>query len=160
VSSFDKDLGSVKLSNGETLVLPRLTLGRIISASSSISALIKKVKEVAPDLFKIQTPEAPKEETPEAVQAYVEAVAAQDVGLGQRVLTALPEVLPNVWDEVVALISNYLGKEATWVKTELDLEDVVKILFPFFTSIFAQGNQVVGLFNQLAEKKTTESTPG
>jgi len=159
--AYEKDLGAVQCSNGETLVLPRLTLGRIISASTSISALIKKVKDVAPDLFVIQVPEAPEVATPQAIAAYRAAINAQDTSLGQRVLGALPELLPQIWNEVVALLASYLEKEVDWIKKELDLEDAVKILCPFFTSIFMQGNQVVGLFNQLTgPQKTTEATQG
>lgn len=137
--AFEKDLGAVSLSNGETLVLPRLTLGRIISVSKSVMALLRKVREVAPELFN------------------VEATATDNVSLGTKVLGALPDLLPQVWDEVVGVISDYTGKESAWVKSELDLEDTVTILFPFFTSIFKQGNQAVSLFNQLAGK--TEATP-
>jgi len=137
--AFEKDLGAISLSNGETLVLPRLTLGRIISVSKSVMVLLKKIKDVAPELFNAS------------------ATETDNVSIGSKVLGALPDLLPQVWDEVVGVISDYTGKESSWVKAELDLEDTVNVLFPFFTSIFKQGNQAVSLFNQLAGK--TEPTP-
>lgn len=135
--AFKANLGKVSLSNGEEVELPRLTIGRLKTVSKSVANLVTKIKEAAPDVFSMD------------VSTDSAALTA-----GARIMGALPSVLPEVFDEVVAVVSSYLNKDQKWVEESLDLEDMSKILYPFFGSILSQGNILLSAFNEAVSGKS------
>ncbi len=127
--AFAKNLGTVKLVDGTDIVLPRLTIGKVLAVSKSLATLVKKIKTESPDLMSAESYD-PEKGTASA-----------------QVLAALPAMLPVVLEEVVDLVANYLGKDVSEVQ-ELEVEDIIAIATPFFASILASGNKAMDAFNK------------
>jgi hypothetical protein len=142
----------IKLTNGEEVELPRMTIGKILAVTNAISVLVKTVKKEYPDLFK-----------------------EEDLNIGQLgmvLIRSLPEMFPVIGDQVVTVIATYLGKETKWVHNTMDLEDLVNVATPFLQTIMSQGNHLLGAINQgftqeevppspstTVEEKTNEPSP-
>lgn len=122
----------VKLKNGENVVLPKLTIGKIMMITDSMNELIKEAGMQAPELIKIFT------EDSEAA--------------GINLVKSLPTLLPVLLGQVVKVLSKYLGIEEEFIKDNMDLEDLVNVTTPFLANILAQGNHLVGPLNQAMAK--------
>jgi len=128
----------VKLSCGEEIKLPRMTIGKILSVTHALSELAKVTKEKHPELLDSTDWE-------------------KDPGsAGARILKALPEILPTVADQIIDIVATYLNKDTDWIKENMDLEDLAKVAFPFFEAFMAQSNHLVGAFNSLVNPKPLE----
>ena len=119
---------NVKLSNGEEIKLPRMTLGKILAVTNAISTLVKAVKKEYPELFKGNEVDMAK--------------------IGMHILNFLPEMLPVVGNEVIGVIATYLGKKPEWVADTMDAEDLVNVATPFLQTIMSQGNHLLGAINK------------
>ncbi len=125
----------IQLSNGEDLDLPRLTLGKLNAVAGSIAQLVKAIKNENPDLLNFEDFEA------------------NPTGIGSKIIQAVPALLPTVSGEIVTLVAIYLGKEKEWVEDTMDLEDLSKVVLPFFTNILKQGNLVFAAFKRVQAPK-------
>lgn len=125
----------IQLSNGEDLELPRLTLGKLNAVAGSIAALVKAIKAENPDLLNFDDFET------------------NPTGTGSKILQAVPALLPTVSSQVISLVAIYLGKEEEWVTETMDLEDLSKVVLPFFMNILKQGNLVFAAFKKVQVPK-------
>ncbi len=136
--SFADNLKTVKLSCGEEVTLPRMTIGKILSVTHALSELARVAKEKHPELLDTTDWE-------------------KDPGsVGTKILKALPEILPTVADQVVGILASYLGKPDDWIKDNMDLEDLSKVATPFFEAFMVQGNHLLGGFNSLTAPKPSD----
>lgn len=133
--AFADNLKKITLTCGEEVVLPHMTIGKILNVTHALSALVKKAKEEHPELLE-----------------FGDDWDKDANAIGLKIIKALPELLPSVADQVIDVIAAYLNKETTWVKESMDLEDLTKVIFPFFEAFTAQGNHLVGAFNKLFPK--------
>jgi hypothetical protein len=122
------EVKTIKLTNGEELKLPRMTISKILAVTNAISVLVKAVKKEYPDLFKNDT--------------------ADITQIGMHVLRFLPEMLPVVGDQIILVIATYLGKNPDWVADTMDAEDLVNVATPFLQTIMSQGNHLLGAINK------------
>jgi hypothetical protein len=118
----------IKLTSGEEITLPRMTLGKILAVTNAISTLVKAVKKEYPDLFK---------------DSEVDVAA-----LGLHIIRCLPEMLPVIGDQIVGVIATYIGKESKWVMANMDIEDLVNVATPFLQITMQQGNHLLGAINK------------
>lgn len=124
--AFVNEKRTLILSNGEQVVLPRMTIGKILSVTNAISILVKAVKKEYPDFFK-----------------------NEDYGtIAMQFIKCLPEMFPVIGEQVVGVIATYLGKDNAWVNDVMDMEDLVAVATPFLQTIMAQGNHLLGAINQ------------
>lgn len=130
---------TIKLTTGEDLVLPRMTLGKILAVTNAISTLVKAVKKEYPDLFK-------GNETDMAA-------------IGMHILNFLPEMLPTIGNEIIGVIATYLGKPPTWVADTMDAEDLVNVATPFLQTIMKQGNHLLGAINSGLTSESKSPSP-
>ena len=119
----------ITLVNGEKVVLPRLTIGKIMDVTDAMNELMDSAKEKTPQIFDLFT-------------------GKENDNIGMRLVQTLPTLLPVLLVQVVNLLSKYLGKDVKYVKENMDMEDMVNILTPFFGGILAQGNHLLGPLNQ------------
>jgi hypothetical protein len=131
MSSFTKELVKVELSTGETIELPRMTLGKILVVTNAITKLVAAAKQHFPEVFTENT---------------LDRNPAQ---FGLTIIKSLPEMFPILSEEILTVVGSYLGKDVPWLKENLDLEDISKIAPPFFQAIMAQANHIMGVVNHL-----------
>lgn len=122
----------IKLSNGDEITLPRMTLGKILATTDSMGKLIEAIKKKAPDLFDL----------------FSGTNNQDNEQLGMHVIKALPVVIPLVADEVVTVLASYLNKDKQWILDQMDVEDLVAVATPFFASTTQQTNHLLKALNQ------------
>jgi len=130
---FQNELVKVMLSNGEEVTLPRLTIGKILAVTDAMSVLISSAKEKSPEIFEMLGGKGGE-------------------NAGGQLLQTLPQLLPVLGNQVVNVLSIYLGKPAQEIKDNWDMGDVVAVATPFFADITAQGNKVLGPLNEAMSK--------
>lgn len=119
---FQPELVKVILTSGEVVELPRLTIGKILAVTDAMSTLITTAKDKSPEVFKMFSGEGGE-------------------NFGVKLVETLPQLFPVVLDQVVNVLSIYLGREAKWIKETMDMEDLVAIATPFFADISKQGDR-------------------
>jgi len=117
----------IKLSTGEEVELPKLSLKKIKQVTGAVAKLMQALKEQDPTLFD----GAELDKNPE--------------NMGLKILSAIPSILPTVVDETIQVAAVYLGKDQDWIEDNLDLEDLGKVIIPFFVHTLKQGNNLYGL---------------
>lgn len=125
---FSKDLGTVEI-NGNNITLPRLTLRKTMHATKAVADLLLAVKEKLPadvDIVNLLRNSATD--------------ANASVNFGSEVLKLIPHMLPQVIDQAAEVVAVYLDISKDEVLDKFDLNDIVKVLIPFFTNILSQGN--------------------
>jgi hypothetical protein len=133
---FQKELVKVTLTNGETVDLPRLTVGKIMVVTDAMSTLITSAKEKSPEIFEI-----------------ISGKAGDNIGA--QLVQTLPQLLPLLLEQIVNVLSLYLVRDAEWIKETMDMEDLVAVATPFFADILKQGNKVMGPLNEALKKAQT-----
>ncbi len=145
--AFVPYLAKVTLSNGEDLVLPRLTLRRILALTESLSKVVVALKPLVPDLFDI------------------EKLRAGQFGIDPAALISrIPQLLSPLYDEIIEVLVVYLGKDMEWIDDTFDLEDMIKVCVPLFGSIISQGTQLATIITTAIEQMSaaipvTDKTP-
>lgn len=134
------DPEEITLVNGEKVVLPRLTIGKILALTEGMDELISTAKQKAPGIFELFNGGA--ENNP------------------AELVQALPQLIPLLLSQIVKVLSTYLGKDKKWVEENMDLEDLVAVATPFFGSTIKQANHILGPLNNLFKKANANpSTP-
>jgi len=128
----------IQLINGEEVVLPRLTIGKIMEVTDSMNVLMESAKEKAPQVFDMFT-------------------GKDSENVGVKLVQVLPSLLPILMTQIVDLLSKYLGKDTQYIKDNMDMEDLVKILTPFFGDILKQGNHLLGPLSQALQNLNNPS---
>lgn len=123
----------VKIQNGEEITLPRLTIGKIMAVTDAMSVLIDSAKEKSPEIFNI-----------------IGGKSGENVGV--KLVETLPALFPLLLEQIVNVLSKYLGKDAEWIKDNMDMEDLVAVATPFFGGILKQGNHLLGPINEALAK--------
>ena len=133
--AFQNSPRTVKLSTGEEIPLPRLTLGKILAVTKSMQNLISAVKDKSPEIMNLFGGEAPE-------------------NAGAILMGALPSLVGPLLEEIVIVLSDYLGKPSDWIKENMDMEDLVAVATPFFGDIFKQGNVAMVALGKAFPTKT------
>jgi len=119
----------VKLKNGEEVVLPPLTLKKILLVTKSVSVFVDEVKKHLPNL--VQDIDS---------LGDTSTSSTHTLSIGAKIIESLPSILPVVIEQLIDVIATYLGKEKEWVLDNMDMEDLVNVAGPFFLVILSQGN--------------------
>lgn len=123
----------IELKNGEKVILPRLTLGKIVAVTDSMNTLISIAQEKTPQLFDVIS-------------------GKSGDNAGSQIIQMLPTILPYLISELIIVISAYLGKEEDWVKDNMDMEDLVAVATPFFGDILVQGKHLIAPVTEALKK--------
>ena len=119
----------VKLSSGKEIILPPLTLRKILAVTKSVAKLVTVAKEHLPkELFD---------------------GSISSMGGVVEIMKALPLVLPHVIEELAETLSIYLGIKKDELLDSFTTEDLVATATPFFRIILQAGNGVVNQFNTM-----------
>lgn len=138
MSEAFQDAPKVKLKNGEEVVLPRLTIGKIMGVAKSVQSLVKAAKEEAPEIFELISGKSPENAAAHLVQS-------------------LPTLFPLLLDQIVDVLAAYLNKDREWINDNMDMEDLVNIATPFFENILKQGNYLLGPLSGVMQKTVEQS---
>jgi len=133
----------ITLNNGEKVVLPRMTLGKILAVTDGVAKLVETAKDKAPELFSVITSSAQSDE--------------DAVNIGASIVKTLPSLLPIIMHELTSVLAAYLDKDQKWILDNMDMEDLVAVSTPFFGSILKQGNHLLGPLNQMLGKIKTSA---
>ncbi len=106
---FFKGGHEIVLSNGETFKIPRLTWGKEAKVIRALGGLINKV--------------------PSLRDVKLDKLSGSDI---LKVFPTIMEIAPDYLSDIVVHLS---GEDISWVRDNLDIQDVVNIIYPFFPRI-------------------------
>jgi len=119
------------------VVIPRLTLKKIMAVTGSVDRLVKSAKEKSPELFDLFTKDG-----------------VENKNLAVELVKLTPTILPIILQDVIDILSIYLDKPKEFIE-DMDVADLVAVATPFFVDISKQGNHLLGPLGSLFQKSAT-----
>jgi hypothetical protein len=133
---FIKETQIVRISNGQhEIVLPRMTLKKIMAVTDGMDKLVQSAKEKSPQVFEIFNK------------------TDDNLSLGLEIVKVLPSILPLLMSEIINILSVYLEKDKDWIENNFDMEDLVAVATPFFEDILKQGSHLTDALTRMFPKK-------
>ncbi len=74
-------------------------------------------------------------------------------GNPQIVIDAFLPILESAPDTITKMVATILNKEDKWVEDELQIEDIIEVLVPFFTGAFRRYQNLYGKINRKFQKQ-------
>ncbi len=71
----------------------------------------------------------------------------------QIVIDAFLPILESAPETITKMVATILEKEEEWVETELQIEDIIEVLVPFFTGAFRRYQNLYGKINRRFQKQ-------
>lgn len=140
MSEFQDAVNEVEVGpkdNRVKVVLPRMTLKKIMAVTHAVDKLVKSAQEKSPQFFELFSGRT------------------DTTGIGLEIVKLLPTMLPPILDEVIEVIAIYINKDKEWVSDNMDVEDLVAVATPFFGAIMAQATHVVNPLSNMFQKQET-----
>jgi hypothetical protein len=139
---FVKEKQFVMIGENKDLevILPRLTLKKIMAVTDGVDKLVNAAKEKSPQVFELFNKND------------------GNISIGIEVVKLLPAILPILMTEITNVLAAYLDKEPAWVQENMDMEDLVAVATPFFANILKQGNHLTGALGQMFPKSADQQT--
>ena len=120
--------GSIDLSSGESIDLPKLTWGREIKIYKELSKLILEVPELKEmDLENFKT---------------------------QYFIKMLPNILGKAPDSLTVIVGYITGQEKAFIEKNFDTDDIIKVMTPFFSRLINQFTKALGGTEDVKEGTT------
>lgn len=141
---FQETKNSVMIGENKDveILLPRLTLKKILALTEAVDTLVKAAKEKSPQLFEIFTKNQNND----------------NLSVGVELVKLAPSILPVLLGEISQVLAIYINRDKEWVEDNLDLEDLVAIATPFFGHISKQASHILGPLSNLFPKQQQEET--
>lgn len=130
----------VKLKNKEEVVLPPLTLRKILAVTKGVANLV----------------EAAKKEFPELATLFEQGDNPTQIGL--IVVQKLPSLIPQVLGELTDVLATYLDKPKEYILDNFEIEDLVAVSTPFFANILRGANITLDTFNNAFKSEAQNSS--
>jgi len=136
-TSFINDAAKVTLSNGQEVTLAKMSLHMILETTKIVRDLIELVKAEQPELLNNLFDKASGKANSDFVADLVNSLP-----------TLLASLAPVVIEKLVELAALYSSTDKKDALANWGMDDLIKVLTPFFVYILQQANSLMTKVNQ------------